>query len=144
MSVPPFEMWAANEAKRLRAEAMAIEQAAARYLAATKGMTATVNAIAPQYPREHDDKRINEDPRARMPSPRTSKYESLFVTWGEASGTAGLTLDDMERLAKDAGISIERNALRSIVFNQKKHGRVNPSGDRYIWQASTTQAGDLL
>lgn len=66
-------------------------------------------------------------------SSRQSKYEPLINLWEQASGEAGLTLDQMDEVAKSAGHELERNILRSIVFAQKQTGRVTVRGDRYVW-----------
>lgn len=137
-----FDVWARDEIARLRREADALEQALSRYTEAVAGGRhgPPVNAAAvPVHP-----------PRVRLaihPRPRGSKYDPLFQRWAEASGKSGLTLDEMARIADEAGSPVERNNLRSLVFNQRKAGRVVVSGDRYIWksqEASAPEGTDAL
>jgi hypothetical protein len=47
-----------------------------------------------------------------------------------------LSLDEMMEIAGSKGLKLERNNARSLVFAQKKTGRVVPKGDRYLWKPS--------
>lgn len=73
---------------------------------------------------------------------RPSKYDQVIARWREASQRAPLSIDDMVQAAADAGSPIPRNTVRSMVFNNKKAGRVQPVGDRYVWlQEKSPPAG---
>ena len=130
MSAPPsFEQWATEEIRRLRAQADTLEQSLHDYLRATGRTKAGVSGPLMASGPEGQNGRLVERSKALT---RPSKYETLFARWAEV-GEEGLTLDDMERIAREAGANIQRNALRSVVFAQKKVGRVRPVGDRYVW-----------
>ena len=126
-----FDIWARDEISRLRREAEALERALERYLDATGQMSSRTS---------HVSGRISPDSKPSISRPRISKYEAVFVKWAEATGESGLTIDDMDRIAREIGRPIDRNNLRSVVYNQKKAGRVTADGDRYFWKNQEVSA----
>ena len=64
--------------------------------------------------------------------------------WHEATGNDGLTQNEMDDIAKEAGESFERHILRSIIYQQKKIGRVVVRGDRYFWMKAPQDEARLV
>jgi hypothetical protein len=118
-----FETWARSEIGRLRTEADQMERVLAQFLAA-RGPSAPIH-----------DRRLQVGAatvaHAREAAPcqptssakRTSKNEPIFAAF-ERAGPRGMSMDDVERVAQEAGLNTNRNALRALCWNGKKEKRL--------------------
>ena len=114
-----FEVWAPREVQRLRQEADVLQLALDRFLASRQSSPSAKSQEA--------------DPNGNGQS-RKPKHDALFNRWAEASASAPIGYDDMERIAAEQGVAMNRSLLRSTVHAQKQTGRVRVEGDGYVWQ----------
>lgn len=120
-----FEVWAPREIKRLREEADVLQLALDRFVGAQGG------------PQRKPRPAPMSNAQSGEGQGRRSKYEPLFVAWAEASREHPINYGEMGRLAREAGVEMNQNLLRSTLHSQKQLGRVRPEGDGYVWLMPT-------
>jgi hypothetical protein len=127
----PFQEWANDEIRRLRAEADALELSLKKYLAA-----AAAETMPKMNGAEHPVPQVRERPNPSRKQNRIagSKHvpkNSLMVDFVNKAGATGVTADEIYRFAKEGPIGVEINAARAMLWDLNRKGRVVKRNDRY-------------
>jgi hypothetical protein len=120
-----FPVWARSEIDRHRAEAAQLEQVLLRFLAARNSSTATTGRPMPTTEVGVNPPRPTMQPASKpmRTGRRTTKNEPIFAAF-EKAGPQGMSMRDVERVAREAGLNTNPNALRALCWNGKKDGRL--------------------
>jgi hypothetical protein len=124
----PFQEWAYDEIRRLRAEAESLELALKKYLAseAPEALRKTNGAAHPAT--------ISHQPSRKRNRPAESKHipkNSLMVDFINKAGADGVTADEIFRFAREGPIGVKINASRAMLWDLNNKGRVVKHDDRY-------------
>jgi|SRR6516164_1771180 hypothetical protein len=133
----PFQEWASDEIRRLRAEAESLELALRKYLASeatetpgktngSKHLRSTTQFREPTRPPQSQPRNRNRSGR-----PKHVPKNSLLVDFINRAGADGVTADEVYRFAKEGPIGIETNASRAMLWDLNRKGRVVKHDDRY-------------
>ena len=110
-----FLRWAQAEITRLRDEADGLQRVVDRFLAAHGN-----GPVANQRPAVPAASSV----RSEVPLLERRTKNAPILDAIDAAGPDGLTLDQIERAARDAGLTISRDNIRSFLFNAKRMGRI--------------------
>jgi hypothetical protein len=123
----PFQEWASNEIRRLRAEADSLELTLRKYLAAEASEAPKTKGAAASNGEQVQPRSRN---RGRPSSASTPK-NAIMLDFIKKSGLMGVTVDEIYRFAKEPPIGVEINSSRAMLWGLKKHGRVVVRDNRY-------------
>lgn len=112
-----FEEWTRSEISRLRAEADALEKNLERFSMSRPG-TAPRAAFT-----QASRKVLAEHASYLVGRKRRSKNDVILDAINQA-GPSGLSLDEIVMVADRAGVTSNRNTIRSFCWNEKQHGRL--------------------
>ena len=129
----PFQEWASDEIRRLRAEADSLELTLRKYLAAeTPDMPKANGAAHPAPARESEPVRQPQSKgRNRRKGPAHVPKNAIMLDFINRSGPTGVTTGEIYSFAKEPPIGVEINSSRAMLWGLKKQGRVIIRGDRY-------------
>lgn len=135
-----FEAWVRAEVVRLREKADLLEALLANYESAGRPPS-TLSEISRMIPAQASPARATSPPAAEPPSKKGRNVPLMKAL--EAAGAKGLTVDEVHRVALQAGLGSNRATVRSYLWNQRNAGRVVLRDDRFVVSARGQQgAGD--
>jgi hypothetical protein len=129
-----FAAWARDEVGRLRAEADQLEAVLNRYLASLGAASHNKTTSASTLVSTAVSQSRAEAMLSAAPRQRVGRNEPLSEAF-EKAGESGLTLDQLEAIARDVGLNANRSALRSFCWNEKNKGRLISSGPGHFVSA---------
>lgn len=115
-----FEQYTRTKIAALRVEADNLERLLREYADNLPTASMATEASAPDADRARKAAQMQPVARRRRGN---SGFGKVMDAIGQA-GPAGLSIDHMMEVAQSAGQPIARNTLRSMLFNEKKKGRL--------------------
>ncbi len=109
-----YESWLRSELVAAQARVAEMNSALSLFLAWRKRGTNGTN---------HNIQGIHDNGAHRRPRQRASKNDVIFAAF-EAAGAAGLNQEEVARVAAEAGLNTNANALRALCWTAKKAGRL--------------------